>query len=41
MTAVRHMTAKEYGLLQAIYYLTVVATEVPSGILADRLFLGV
>lgn len=37
MTAVRHMTAKQYGVLQAIYYLVVVATEVPSGILADRL----
>jgi MFS family permease len=37
MTAVRGMTAEQYGVLQAIYYLAVVAVEVPSGIAADRI----
>jgi len=37
MTSVRGMTATEYGALQAIYYWAVMATEVPSGVVADRL----
>ncbi|MFQ5843469.1 MAG: MFS transporter [Planctomycetota bacterium] len=37
MTAVRHVTVEQYGILQAIYYITVVAAEVPSGVLADRI----
>jgi MFS family permease len=37
MTEVRGLSATEYGALQAIYYWAVMATEVPSGIVADRL----
>lgn len=37
MTDVRGMTATQYGALQAIYYWAVMATEVPSGVVADRL----
>lgn len=37
MTDVRGMTATQYGGLQLIYYWVVMATEVPSGVIADRL----
>jgi predicted MFS family arabinose efflux permease len=37
MTDVRGLTATDYGLLQLIYYWVVMATEVPSGVVADRL----
>ena len=37
MTAVRGMSLREYGLLQLIYYWVVMAFEVPSGVIADRL----
>jgi predicted MFS family arabinose efflux permease len=36
MTEVRHLSQPQYGLLQGLYYLVVVGTEVPSGVLADR-----
>ncbi|MHC4957632.1 MAG: MFS transporter [Planctomycetota bacterium] len=37
MTAVRGMSLAEYGVLQAIYYWVVMVSEVPSGVIADRL----
>ncbi|MHC4938259.1 MAG: MFS transporter [Planctomycetota bacterium] len=37
MTEVRGMSATQYGALQMIYYWVVMATEVPSGVVADRL----
>jgi len=37
MTGVRGLTASDYGLLQLVYYWGVTATEVPSGVIADRL----
>ena len=46
MTVIRGMSAEEYGILQAVYYVGCVLTEIPSGIAADRwgrkrpLFLG-
>jgi len=36
MTSVRALSKQEYGDLQAIYYVGVVALEVPSGVFADR-----
>jgi predicted MFS family arabinose efflux permease len=33
---VRGLSQAEYGLLQGLYYLVVVAAEVPTGVLADR-----
>ncbi len=35
-TAVRGLDATEFGLITAVYYVTTVVLEVPSGILADR-----
>lgn len=32
----RRLSQAEYGLLQALYYVVVVAAEVPTGVLADR-----
>ena len=37
MTEVRGLSATQYGALQLIYYWTVMATEVPSGVVADGL----
>lgn len=37
MTVVRGMSPLQYGQLQLIYYWTVTALEVPSGVVADRL----
>lgn len=37
MTRERGLTATQYGALQLLYYWTVTAAEVPSGVLADRL----
>ena len=37
MVKVRSLSEIEYGVLQSLYYVTVVLMEVPSGILADRL----
>jgi len=37
MTSVRGLSGAEYGALQSLYYLVVVLTEVPSGVVADRL----
>jgi len=37
MTEVRGLSATEYGALQLLYYWVVMATEVPSGVIADRL----
>ncbi len=36
MSTVRGLSKQEYGDLQAIYYVAVVALEVPSGVFADR-----
>jgi predicted MFS family arabinose efflux permease len=36
ITKVRGLSQAEYGLLQGLYYLVVVAAEVPTGVLADR-----
>jgi MFS family permease len=36
MTEVRGLSQPQYGLLQGLYYLVVVAAEVPTGVLADR-----
>jgi len=36
ITGVRGLSQAQYGLLQGLYYLVVVAAEVPSGVLADR-----
>jgi len=36
ITKVRGLSQAEYGLLQGLYYVVVVAAEVPSGVLADR-----
>jgi MFS family permease len=36
MQVARGMSEAQYGLLQGIYYLVVVLTEVPSGVIADR-----
>ena len=37
MTEVRGLSFAEYGLMQSIYYWVVMAAEVPSGVIADRL----
>ncbi|MEM8883624.1 MAG: MFS transporter [Planctomycetota bacterium] len=37
LTVERGVSATEYGWLQLIYYWTVMATEVPSGVVADRI----
>ena len=37
VTAVRGLDATDYGLLKALYYLSVVALEFPLGVLADRI----
>jgi len=37
MVKVRSLSESQYGLLQSLYYVVVVLTEVPSGVLADRL----
>ncbi len=37
MTDVRGLSPTEYGLFQLIYYWVVMVTEVPSGVIADRL----
>ena len=37
MTGVRGLSASDYGLLQLVYYWGVTVTEVPSGVVADRL----
>ena len=37
VTAVRGLSAAEFGALKGIYYLSAIATEVPSGVAADRL----
>lgn len=37
MTGLRGLSFTEYGLLQLVYYWIVMAAEVPSGIVADRL----
>jgi MFS family permease len=36
-TAVRGLPASDFGLLKSIYYFTVMAVEVPFGVIADRL----
>jgi len=36
ITGVQRLSQRDYGLLQGLYYLVVVAAEVPSGVLADR-----
>ncbi len=36
-TAVRGLSASEFGLITAVYYVATVVLEVPSGVLADRL----
>lgn len=37
VTAIRGLDATDYGLLKALYYLSVVALEFPLGVLADRI----
>ncbi len=37
VTAVRGLTAVEFGLLKSLYYLTCTVAEVPTGVIADRL----
>ncbi|MCG8589481.1 MAG: MFS transporter [Proteobacteria bacterium] len=37
VTVVRGLSAAEFGALKGIYYLSAIATEVPSGVAADRL----
>jgi len=37
MTQVRGLSIAQYGAMQALYYGVVMATEVPSGVIADRL----